>query len=90
LSIKAGPEDARIAVRDRPEPEEPFDWTPYMATGEPQVAARSPPATALASFYATGELANIHKHLLEDGIEFHTVIPISDGAMFTWSIQMGV
>jgi hypothetical protein len=25
-------DDARIAVRDMPEPEEPFDRTPYLAT----------------------------------------------------------
>lgn len=35
---------------------------------------------ALASFSATGSLADIHKALLDDGIAFHTLVPTEGGA----------
>ena len=34
----------------------------------------------LAQFEATGKLSTIHKNLLKDGIENHTVVPTKDGA----------
>jgi hypothetical protein len=34
----------------------------------------------LAQFNATGPLANIHKNLLKDGIDNHTIVPTKDGA----------
>ena len=36
--------------------------------------------TALAMFTAKGDLDSIHKNLLEDGIENHTMVPTKDGA----------
>jgi hypothetical protein len=35
---------------------------------------------ALAQFEATGNLATIHKNLLKDGLENHTLVPTSNGA----------
>jgi hypothetical protein len=35
---------------------------------------------ALYTFTAKGDLDTIHKHLLADGVEFHTIIPTSGGA----------
>jgi hypothetical protein len=34
----------------------------------------------LYSFHAAGDLEEIHNNLLDDGIEFHTVVPTKDGA----------
>jgi hypothetical protein len=36
--------------------------------------------SALYKFNATGSLAKIHKSLLEDGIAFHTLVPVKGGA----------
>ena len=38
------------------------------------------PTASLYSFSATGDLATIHQHLLEDGAQFHTLMPTPDGA----------
>jgi hypothetical protein len=38
------------------------------------------PTAALYSFDAKGDLGQIHQHLLDDGVAFHTLQPTSDGA----------